>query len=241
MKCINKAKILNKRFLNTLTEAFRKYLQTSSRSNEKLKILHSKIAMDLTKILDNKFSVYAYEMGDGKEKEIMGRYYKKRVDISISNKKDEEIAGIAVKFIMSNYSQNSNNYFEGMLGETANLRSLNKPYFQILILPEIIPYFDKNGNITKREELTQHHLNKYIKLSNDNTDIFFHTPNKTLLTIITFPDFSNANNKDDYKHICLQETCVYSHKFTKLHFGNNLILNDYAMFLDKIRHTILAI
>lgn len=232
---------LNDSFLNTLTKAFKKYLQTSSRSNEKLKILHSKIAMDLTEILGNKFSVCAYEMGNGKEKEIMGRYYKKRVDISIINKNDEEIAGIAVKFIMSNYSQNSNNYFEGMLGETANLRSLNKPYFQILILPEIIPYFDKNGNITKREKLTQHHLNKYIKLSNDNANIFFHTPNKTLLAIINFPDFSGANNKDDYKRTCLQRNCIYSHKFKRLRFGNNLILNNYAEFLDKIRHTILAI
>lgn len=39
---------LNENFLATLTRAFETYLQTSARSNEKLKILHAKIATDLT-------------------------------------------------------------------------------------------------------------------------------------------------------------------------------------------------
>jgi hypothetical protein len=44
---------------------------------------------------------------------------------------------------MQNYSQNSNNYFENMLGETANIRSSNIPYFQIFIIPDEIPYYKK--------------------------------------------------------------------------------------------------
>lgn len=230
---------LNDEFLNTLTQSFKVYLQTGSRSNEKLKILHAKIARDLAHILGNGFCIHAYETGDGKEKEIEGRYYKKRVDICIF-RNNREMAGVAVKFVMSNYFQNSNNYFEGMLGETANLRSFGKPYFQILILPQIMPYFDKNGKITKNENLSFHALEKYFKLSNDDTNTFFHTPNKTLLIILKFPDFSSALNKDDYKIICENGICEYSSNFNQINFGQNVILNDYERFLDKIYHTILA-
>ena len=34
---------------------------------------------------------------------------------------------------MQNYSQNSVNYFENMLGETANIRSNNKTYIEKII------------------------------------------------------------------------------------------------------------
>lgn len=231
---------LNDEFLDTLTQSFKVYLQTSARSNEKLKILHSKIARDLTSLLGKGFSVCAYEIGDGREKEIEGRYYKKRVDICIVQN-NKEVAGIAVKFVMSNYSQNSNNYFEGMLGETANLRSFGKPYFQILILPQIMPYFDKKGIIKKNEILSSHALEKYFKLSNDDTNIFFHTPNKTLLIILKFPNFSTATNKDDYKIICENGICEYSSNFNQINFGKNVILNDYNCFLNKLRYTLLAI
>ena len=64
---------------------------------------------------------------------FIGRYINKNVDIVIY--KRTVIAGIGVKFVMQNYSQNSNNYFENMLGETANIRSKNIPYFQIFVIP----------------------------------------------------------------------------------------------------------
>lgn len=49
-------------------------------------------------------------------------------------------AGIGVKFVMQNYFQNSNNYFENILGETAHIRSKRIPYFQIFIIPDILPH-----------------------------------------------------------------------------------------------------
>lgn len=62
---------LNENFLATLTRAFETYLQTSARSNEKLKILHAKIATDLTQKLGNEFEVKSYGVGDGKEKALL--------------------------------------------------------------------------------------------------------------------------------------------------------------------------
>ena len=68
---------------------------------------------------------------------------------------------------MSNYSQNSNNYFENMLGETANIRSAGKPYIQMVILPSKVPYFKKGGELGHMEIISKHNLSKYIKLSHD--------------------------------------------------------------------------
>lgn len=238
---------LNESFLATLTTAFEIYLQTSARSNEKLKILHSKIASDLTQKLGNEFEVKSYGVGDGKEESLAGRYYDKAVDIAVLQN-GAGCAGMAVKFVMSNYAQNANNYFENMLGETANLRSKGLPYFQILIVPESMPYFEKDGSIGKIEELKAHHLHKYLKLSQDNVENFFHTPNKTLLVVVKLPKFSHAQDKDEYKALCSGQALQYSQKF-KAEFSNgglidferSVIFNDYERFLDKIYHSILAL
>ena len=174
----------NGEFLEVLKKSFLVYLKTGARSNEKLKVLHGAISADINNRLnDRKYVVSSLGYGIGKEKTIDGRYINKAVDITISES-GKAIAGIAVKFVMSNYSQNSNNYFENMLGETANIRAAQIPYFQIFIIPDRLPYFDKKRNITKWETITEHNLEKYIKLSNDNVDSFMHTPNKTLVFII---------------------------------------------------------
>lgn len=238
---------LNENFLATLTMAFETYLQTSARSNEKLKILHAKIATDLTQKLGNEFEVKSYGVGDGKEESFVGRYYDKAVDISVLQNGVGR-AGVAVKFVMSNYAQNANNYFEGMLGETANLRSNGLPYFQILIVPESMPYFKKDGSIDKIEELKAHHLHKYLKLFEDNVENFFHTPNKTLLVVVKLPEFSHARDKDEYKALCSGETLQYSQKFkaefenkNSARFEGSVIFNDYERFLNKLYHSVLAL
>ena len=77
---------------------------------------------------------------------------------------------------MNNYSQNSNNYFENMLGETANICCANIPYFQIFIIPEKLPYYNKQGLIQKWEEFTIHNATKYLTLSEDNIQTSIHTP-----------------------------------------------------------------
>lgn len=238
---------LNESFLATLTRAFEIYLQTSARSNEKLKILHAKIASDLTQKLGNEFEVKSYGLGDGKEESLAGRYYDKAVDIAVLQN-GAGCAGVAVKFVMSNYAQNANNYFENMLGETANLRSNGLPYFQILIVPESMPYFEKDGSIGKIEELTDHHLEKYLNLSQDDVGRFFHIPNNTLLVVVKLPKFSHAQDKDEYKALCSGQALQYSQKFkakfenkNSANFEGSVIFNDYERFLNKLYHSVLAL
>lgn len=234
----------NSQFLTTLKESFIVYLHTGARSNKKLGILHGAISNDLQERLnDNNYSIYSLGYGSGKEHKINGRYVDKAVDITITEN-NVPVAGIAVKFVMSNYSQNSNNYFENMLGETANIRCARIPYFQIFIIPDKIPYYDKDGGISKWETINEHNINKYIKLSNDNIDTYLHTPNKTLVYIVHIQDNNVAariSNKKEYNDYYLNNDFDMCSSALTFDFGNAIIYNDYNRFMDKVAHAILSL
>jgi len=206
--------------------------------------LHGTIAKDIEDKLGDEYKIKSLGLG-GKEGKLDGRYMEKTVDILIS-KNGNDLVGIGVKFVMNNYSQNSNNYFENMLGETANIRTNNKDYFQILILPDEMPYYNNKGIIIKWEKLTAHNIDKYIALSKDNTGIFFHTPVKTLLFIIKFPncDHNTITTKTKYKRYYLNQIPDSPIKLStniNSEFGNTIILNNYEMFIEKITHCIKSI
>lgn len=64
----------NKEFLNVVASSFKKYLETGSRSNAKLKILHGEIAKDIKERLGSEFTIFSLGIGNGKEKKLYGRY-----------------------------------------------------------------------------------------------------------------------------------------------------------------------
>lgn len=231
----------NSAFLKVLSKSFAIYLKTSPRSNEKLKILHGYISTTLQNLIGYNYHISSLGIGDGKESEAHGRYMDKKVDIVISKGK-KAIAGLAVKFVMSNYSQNSNNYFECMLGETANIRSNNIPYFQVFIIPDKIPYYDKDGNITKWEEITNHNLDKYVNLSNDNVDAFMHTPNKTFVGVVHISDCPNfVNDSQKYKRYYLNPIPTFEFSTKTIDFGDTVVYNDFDQFIKKVAHFILSL
>jgi len=87
-----------------LTESFRKYLTTSPRSNEKLKIVHGAIASHLKLYLnggEEKFTIYSLGFERWEKRNISGRYIDKVVDIVVLNELGQTISGIAFKFVMS--------------------------------------------------------------------------------------------------------------------------------------------
>lgn len=231
----------NDDFLKSIRESFKEYLKiNTSRSPKKLEPLHGHIAKDIESLLDNKdFTIQSKGYGKNKEGKILGRYYQKNIDITI-NYKGEAIAGYAIKFIMRNYSQNSHNYFENMLGETANLRAKSIPYFQIFIIFDKVPHYKSGGQFSKYDEISVNNLNQYINLSNDNPECFFHTPNKTLIILIKLkekePNYIFQSEKD-YASFYLsiiddKDLMNYSDKF-KNDFGKTVILNDYKTYLEK--------
>ena len=230
----------NQEFLTVVGNSFRKFLETGSRSNEKLKILHGAIAKDLKNRLGAGYSIQSLGIGNGKEMKIDGRYIDKAVDITIL-KGVKPIAGIGVKFVMQNYSQNSNNYFENMLGETANIRCANIPYFQIFIIPDKLPYYKNDGTFQKWEEFTAHNSAKYLTLSKDDVQTSIHTPTKTLLFVIHLPEIKkDIQDKKEYTtyYSNYENMCVCESQAEYGKFSSAVIYNDYEDFAEKVVHYI---
>lgn len=228
----------NQEFLRVISNSFTTFLDTGSRSNEKLKILHGAIANDLLLRLGKNYDIKSLGFGDGREGNIGGRYIDKKVDITILEG-HEVVAGIGVKFVMQNYSQNSNNYFENMLGETANIRCSNVPYFQIFIVPERIPYYKKNGDFHDWELFTAHHAYKYLKLSEDNTELSIHTPTKTLLYVVKLPELpSPPLDRDEYNDFyrSMKTIPVTLSNADLGQFRKAVVFNDYNTFAVKVVH-----
>ena len=155
-----------KRFLKALTKTFKAYNKYGARSNKKLIPIHSWIAKTVKKKLNTNFCVTS--LGHGGEYKIKGKYYPKNLDITVL-KGNQPISVIEFKFVTSNYKQNANNYFENLLGETANIRRVNIGFAHFLVLRAHTPYYDKNkgnlrGSLKKTEVLSEHDLLKYIKL-----------------------------------------------------------------------------
>lgn len=233
----------NEEFLECIRESFRTYLQVgTSRSTAKLISLHGKIASDLEALYGAEFKIYSHGYGDDKEGSIEGRYYSKNVDITIK-KDDKPVAGYAVKFIMRNYSQNSNNYFENMLGETANIRANSIPYYQIFIIFDKVPYYEKAGSFKRYDRITPHNLEKYLALSKDNPSVYFHTPDKTLVVLIKLKEQSpgkNFINDKDYANYYLsvindKDLLTYANQLGDP-FDDSVVYNNYEDFIQRTYH-----
>lgn len=232
----------NSTFLRAIEASFNCFLASgTSRSTAKLKPLHGAIACDISQRLGLDYAVSAQGWRNGKEADMHGRYYDKAVDITILHNK-EAMAGIAVKFVMQNYSQNSNNYFENMLGETANIRAGNHPYFQIFIILDKLPYYNKAGQIVHWETFTRHNAAKYEMLSHDNAELFFHSPNKTLIYVVHIPENNLIATRSEYLdyYKCLPFKMTLS-ALRGVDFGPGIIVNDYERFIAKVYHAVLAL
>ena len=235
----------NAGFLRALELAFSRFIDSgTSRSTAKLVPLHGAIARDMHERFGDAYAIQSQGYAQGKEGTIAGRYMDKKVDITIL-RDGIPVCGIAVKFVMQNYSQNSNNYFENMLGETANIRASKCPYFQLFAIPDRLPYYDRQGTISKWETITEHNLHKYCILDADNPDVFYHSPNKTLIYVIHLPDVGDVRTKDEYRERYAQLIASRGGGFLTVKdvgsFGNAVILNDYETFAEKVYHTVLAL
>lgn len=233
----------NATFLEAVSESFHAFLEKgTSRSTDKLKPLHGAIARDIAQRLGNEYDVWSQGYLHDKEIAITGRYIDKKVDITIC-RDNKPVAGIGVKFVMQNYSQNSNNYFENMLGETANIRSAAYPYFQVFVTLDKMPYYKKDGSISKWETITDHNISKYAALSHDGIEAYRHTPNKTLICVLHLPEPDNepttAAEYLDYYRSSVPILSCSTHEYGD--FGPAVIFNDYETFMDKVYHAIKAI
>ena len=234
------------KFLKAIQDSFNAFIASgSSRSTAKLKPLHGYIAQEIANRLGDDYIIKSHGYGDDKEYKAEGKYMDKDVDISILNKHTQEfVTGIAVKFVMQNYKQNSYNYFEGMLGETSNIRSNNKPYYQIFIILDKLPYYkndEENGKIiSKWEKLTPRNMKKYIKLSYDNVDSNLHVPNNTLIYVVHINDEADEQTiNTQKKYLEYYKTNIPSVELSKNEYpefnpNGSVIYNNFEKFMDKV-------
>ena len=165
------------RLLEAISLSFQRYKEHGARSNEKLKPLHLHVA-NLLKEIWSEPNFEAHYLGkDSREMTVEGKYYPKDIDICITDA-EKPIFCLGIKFVTSNYKQNANNYFENMMGETANIQALKDlPYAQLIILRQKTPYYEKNETeIPKKIEIiNKKDISKYLKLVFDTVQA--HRPN----------------------------------------------------------------
>ncbi len=216
--------------------------QSNNRSSYKVDLIHGQIARDIQKELGNNFQIITKET-TGKEEKIKGIYMEKRVDIVVKQN-EKIIAGIGIKNPLNSFFKNKNNYFENMLGETANIKSNNILYFQIMILPHKIPDWKKEngkGIFKKMDIIDRNKLMSYIKMSHLDTQNVLHLPEKMLILIIE----DNINNsfekiggtKKEYRELFINKIDKIELGFKKIYIndiGKALIINEYTKYIEKI-------
>jgi len=207
----------NDEFLRALKSSLRAYYKHGERSNEKLKILHSYISCALKHMFEK------FHMPDVvirslpmREDKVAGEFYNKNVDITVRYK-SQPYGLVSVKFVMSNYKQNENNYFESLLGECINLKAKSKfrNFWFILITFDDIPYFNKNHFLKTLQKFDQ---TKYSALIN-NKERSTLLPDTVSITVL--------KNKHSMVHP------------SKLDNTSNATLNQYIESILSHHHTIM--
>jgi len=184
-------KLKEKEFIKALEASFKAYKDYGPRSTAKLKKIHKYFADLLLGIWGNDFEVFYLgdkSLGDKtKEKKVDGKYYPKSIDITIA-KNGKAVFCLGIKFATSNYKQNANNYFESMMGETANIQAIgNLPYAHLVILRQPTPYYKKNSKVpSKLEIINDHDIRKYSELIFENPQA--HRPIAMAIPILEVDD-----------------------------------------------------
>ncbi|MDD9823231.1 MAG: hypothetical protein OXU98_10180 [Gammaproteobacteria bacterium] len=194
MNAGNSYSALESRFIRAVRESYTAYNEHGARSNQKLRPLHQWVADEIQRLLGDGYSLQSLRKDDeGGEETVAGKYYDKTVDVSIAKDDAAPMAIISIKFITSNFKQNANNYFEHLMGETANLRRGGIIFGHLMVLPTVVPYLKRGGAIAHEEHISNQHLQKYVKLGQD--DDYPHRPDAMGIGLISLPldDLSDAN------------------------------------------------
>ncbi len=107
-----------------------------------------------------------------------------------------------------------------------------------------MPYYDNKGNIKKWETFTEHNAKKYFQLSLDNSNFYFHTPNKTLIYIVKLPTINKQQVKTKLDYFSyyknLQNFDLLTNEFPIKNYEKNIIVNDFELFIQKVIHSVMA-
>ena len=180
---------VEQRFLAAMQESYRMVIRHGVRSNEKTKILHGWVQDELRRELGDGYTFTGQSPAGAREASVAGMYYDKNVDVLIA-RDGEELGVISIKFVISNYWQNSINYLEQQIGETANLRRRNIVYGNLFCVTHPIPYKNRAGEIVRLESIRDHDIQRYARLRADHEHI--HAPQEMAIGIVALDTDANA-------------------------------------------------
>lgn len=183
-------KLLRNFSKTAVDQSFLQVFQYGRKSPRRVKHIHYWVRNYVQTRLGNNYRCYSYHphlKADDKEIKVTGKFYPKNSDITICNRDEDVLGVISVKFIMSNYKQNANNYFESMIGECYNLKANNIKYGHIMICPYLVPYYNKQSGLKYIEKLNNHDITKYVELNNSSV---VHKPDMLSFNVL------NIKNKD---------------------------------------------
>ncbi|WP_338972033.1 hypothetical protein [Spiroplasma endosymbiont of Panorpa germanica] len=212
----------------------------NSRSSQKVDGIHERISQDLDFILGSDYMIRTKKT-TGNEVNVKGAYVNKNVDIAIERISDKKIvAVIEVKMHLSSISKNLSNNFENLLGQSANMRSVNIPFFQVSFLNAEAPVFSLTNDL-KMETINLKWVNRYLNLSFANSKDLKHVPDCTLIFAFNLlKSGGQCKNKRDYNRFIdesflKKENSIQKYKLDQnLKFGPNVIFNEYLDFLVNV-------
>ena len=154
-------------FLTMIQRSYSKYLQTTSRSNGKVNIIHKWIKNQLSSFYEES----RYVLSTDTFIPACNARGSKNTDIVVFDKiTNKYILGVCVKYVCSSYSKNRNNYLEGAIGEATTIKKAN-PGIKLIsfnIFPSECPHYDKNGKIRRFESINyDNHLKIYESYVSD--------------------------------------------------------------------------
>ena len=173
---------IEQRFLAAMQESYRMVKLHGTRSNQKTRVLHGWVQDEMRQELrEDAYTFTGQSPTSAHEANVGGMYYGKDVDVLVA-RDEQELGVISIKFVISNYWQNSINYLEQQIGETANLRRRNIVYGNLFCVTNPIPYKNRSGEITRREAIRDHDIQRYARLRADHEHI--HAPDEMAIGIV---------------------------------------------------------
>lgn len=213
------------KFIGVVEQSFDNYLTYGKRSSKKMLPIHNYLANSLFTVFGNAYEVFCMERN--KEYKVTGKYYDKNVDIAVV-RNNTPVMCVGVKFITSNYKQNANNYFESILGETANIQTVeNVPYAHMLIFRRNTPYYDISGSVKRIETLSDDDMRKYIRLMFDFN--YLHRPFGLGISIVDIENKA-VQESDYYSIFSAQVADVLTNTLSNKKLFQDII--DRKIYLD---------
>ena len=164
-----------------MQESYEKVLEHGVRSNQKTRVLHGWVQDELKRELGDEYVFTGQTPENSREAKVSGMYYDKDVDVLVE-RDGQELGVVSIKFVISNYWQNSVNYFEQQVGETANLRRKNIVYGNMFLVTNPIPYNTRGGGRARLEKIRDHDIQRYIRLRADHEHA--HAPDEMAVGIV---------------------------------------------------------